>query len=498
MEQQLVVILLGVFTMIGLVAVLIWMPKDTHCNSCRVQLNPHRRKTYHNSDDWNGSEVCESCYKQGRSPSNTADKRIPDLKKCPVVQNPKSTPTRNHKSGPKSELKSLAYPRKTIEVKPILKSKITCSLSVILKLRTVSLETPLITELVILSQHDDVLFKCSIDKQDTTEKINELYTEIKSVMKGKTVISINSEYDLAALEHTFTEFNDSTFKSFISGQLSLLNIIHEKLKLNRKYLSFPDACKMFNVELTPNPTINDEAKTLSILFNEFTIVDEKYSGEWLPEYTDIQLNHLRAVELNSLIVYWSSEDDLRHILFHEKSAVGSMKIAELKPSLINKIEQYGSTSFYIDTKELLPQIKVKHISKEDFADIVQKERSEYKAQYLQELINAKPATKGKLKMDFNNGMVNLFELNGPIFKKPYTGGDRLYLSPLTFSESFDYRDVKFFDDQGECVGKLQNLTKQWTRVFGLLMKGYHAEVVILTEHKFAKDSVYVHFFKNIY
>lgn len=63
-SNEIMIILLGVIGLPILLFLFIIMPNDKHCNSCKIELSPHRQKTYHCQLNGEDKEICKRCYKK--------------------------------------------------------------------------------------------------------------------------------------------------------------------------------------------------------------------------------------------------------------------------------------------------------------------------------------------------------------------------------------------------------------------------------------------------
>jgi hypothetical protein len=62
MDNQVLIILLGVIGLPICLYLLAIMPNATHCYSCKAPLSMHRQKTFHRKIDGQEQEICKRCY----------------------------------------------------------------------------------------------------------------------------------------------------------------------------------------------------------------------------------------------------------------------------------------------------------------------------------------------------------------------------------------------------------------------------------------------------
>ena len=62
MDNQVLIILLGVLGLPVCFYFLAIMPNAMHCDSCKAPLSMHRQKTYHRKFDGQEQEICKQCY----------------------------------------------------------------------------------------------------------------------------------------------------------------------------------------------------------------------------------------------------------------------------------------------------------------------------------------------------------------------------------------------------------------------------------------------------
>jgi len=63
-SNETLIILLGVIGLPILLWMYVIMPKDKNCNDCKIDLSPHRQKTYHWKLNGEDKEICKRCYRR--------------------------------------------------------------------------------------------------------------------------------------------------------------------------------------------------------------------------------------------------------------------------------------------------------------------------------------------------------------------------------------------------------------------------------------------------
>jgi len=535
-----------VFSLVILLVMFVIMPKDKKCNACNRPLSPHRQKSFFKILDGQKKEVCKSCYnsyvshiykepeinnlghvekkdkniKSKVEPVTSSIKNvteelrsIPDVRKIQSEQLPNSNKllTKNR----------LNHPTQTEEVNSRL-LQIICEYPVekllFLDCETTSLDEPSIIELAIVDFNGNVIYS---SRFATTYIINESAfkahginkndlinspspeTELQSILailKNKRVVTYNTNFDFRALKFTFpTPSTNFFFSELEKNSICLMAAIKLKLKLH-KPLSLTEACEQFDVEKLPAHSAINDTYMLQRLYTKFLELIVNNIGEWLPKFEDINFKHLIECKRNESIPYWSSTDSERQALYLKGTAGGSGKIAELSKELKYELNNFGSFDFFLEGSCPIPIIKVITKSETQVAQEFEQEIKAYKDSFNQELLNAKIPKHGKLRLTFreyyysNRYSKTLFLTEDKLYQRKYSDGDTLYLSPLTFTADFNYRDVVFMSEANEDCGRLLNITKTWTRVFGILMKGYRAEVKIINSDKNA-SKVDVYFYQ---
>ncbi|WP_435236080.1 3'-5' exonuclease [Psychromonas sp. PT13] len=525
------------------------MPKDKRCNACNAcnsPLSPHRQKSFFKILDGQEKEVCKSCYnsyvshiyqepkindlghvekkdqniKSKIEPVKSSIKKVTkDLSALPDVK--KVQPKKQPKLNEALTKKNLNYQSHKEEVNIGLLQDI-CAYPVekllFLDCETTSLDEPSIIELAIVDFNGNVIYS---SRFATTYIINEsafkahginkndlincpsAETELQSILtilKNKRVVTYNTNFDFRALKFTFsTPSMNFFFSELEKNSICLMAAIKLKLKLY-KPLSLTEACKQFDVEKLPAHNAINDAYMLQRLYTKFLELIVNNTGEWLPKFEDINFKHLIECKRNESIPYWSSTDSERQALYLKGTAGGSGKIAELSKELKYKLNKFGSFDFFLEGNCTIPIIKVITKSEAEASKEFEQEIKAYKDSFNQELLNAKIPKHGKLRLTFreyyysNRYSNTLFLTKDKLYQRKYSDGDTLYLSPLTFTADFNYRDVVFMNEAKEDCGRLLNVTKAWTRVFGILMKGYRAEVKIINSDKNA-SKVDVYFIK---
>lgn len=385
---------------------------------------------------------------------------------------------------------------------------------------TTSLNEPEIIELCLRSVDGIVYhkrfkpYKQISDKAYQVHKISEIdlidaprYEQeeenILSLLSGKKLISYNVAFDCKAMRiSSKNPLLTEKYRQIENNSICLMDAIRSKLKCF-KSISLVDACTQFETTLLPAHSAVNDTNMLMDLYIKFRQLLIANPSEWLPSFFDINFYNLTHCERNKSIPFWISKDEQRQALYRPHTSGGVGKVAEIGDKLKRELSQWASAEFVLqDTDEGLPLILVNFISESELKSELEQEREKYTKTLREQLLSAKAAKNGKLRLVFKEYNYNRrylgnnhFKTDAELYQCKYSMGDTLYLDPIKDLDSFNLMDIVFKNKFGEDYGRLLNLTQAWTRVFGLLVQGYRAEVLILDDNKF-NTKVDVYLFKD--
>lgn len=371
--------------------------------------------------------------------------------------------------------------------------------------KTVSLEIPHILEMTIVDDEGNAVFSLSKGAFDTTADGSywpeDVEDAVIAVIVEKSLVSYNIDFIRKALKHTFPSTGmEITLNGPQFHGLCLLKACKELFRFH-KTQTFKAICAHIGLENIDDSDELKKAQMLMLVYRKIAPIITIHDT-WMIGFTDISLIEMKFPDGTSLS-YWSSQDDERHCLFRPGSILGSGKVAEISKNLLSKLDEYGSAEFQIKSVNTdLNDIQISTLSIKEAKENRQYFLNKYRLETETALLEAKLPKAGKLRLKVT---LNCFEANKNRVPKlelfqcylPYVKpGDTLYLPSLTFTKGFNVRDISFVDSTGQSCGFLQNETKAWLRVFGILMKGYRAEVKVLPALKglhvdvfFIKDSI---------
>ena len=386
--------------------------------------------------------------------------------------------------------------------------------------QTTSLERPEIIELCIRDINGIVYhnrFKPHQKISDNAYKVHKISNadledapqyeqeeaNILSLLNGKRIVAYNFEFDCKAflissrnpaLVHEYRELE--------SNGVCIMNAIRFKLK-RFKSITLIDACTEFETPLLPAHSAVNDTLMLMDLYVKFRELLKTNPNEWLPSFYDINFYNLNNCERNQPIPFWVSKDNERQALYRPHTSGGRGKIAEAGDNLKHELSQWAGADFMLqNNEEGFPLMQVNFISESQLKLELEQWRETNKEALREQLLNAKPAKNGKLRLTFKEHNyssrylgTNFLKADDELYQCKYSMGDTLYLEPITDLDGFNFRSIMFKNKSGENCGQLLNLTQAWTRVFGLLVQGYRAEVLILDNDK-KNTKVDVYLFKD--
>lgn len=374
---------------------------------------------------------------------------------------------------------------------------------------TSSLDNPYVIDIALVDVYGAVLlsskvkFQGEISKQAqaihgilTTNKSCypsplDLEEELLSVLRGKTIVAFNVEFDLKALKNSFK--SDRMLSLFeTSKTICMMTSLQELFRLHKRK-SLVNACDHLSIEVLPAHIAKNDALMLHSIYNKIKPI--ALAKDWMVGFEDICLKNLNLPDGTEL-TYWSSPDKERQILYSPKSSMGNGKVAELNEKLKLDLKQFGEVSFIVKYNKGIPDISIHTLSlketKDKYASIGQQVRDEYKSK----LLNPKMPTKGKLRFSLTLDCIEANRkrvpaiLESEIYRPYVKKGDVLTIMKLTYKDDFNFREVQFIDLTGQSCGNLLNINDNWVRVFGILMKGYRADVHVVDASKRLKVDVF--------
>lgn len=530
-ESEILIVIVGVITIPVCLILFFIMPNAKNCNSCGMHLSMHRQNSYFLKNKRSEElEVCKQCYKAGcfqREPAINGNIEItPDkeLSKATLISGLVDISSEIIASSPLSKT-----PRLPVESELTYASAY-CQQSLIIDTplvdcifvdtETTSLNEPEIIELCLRSADGIVYhkrfkpYRKISDKAYQAHKISELdlidapryekeEENILSLLDGKRLISYNAAFDCKAMR--ISSINPSLtekYRQIENNSICLMDAIRSKLK-RFKSMSLADACTQFETTLLPAHSAVNDTSMLIDLYLRFRQLLITNPSEWLPSFFDIDFYNLTHCERNKSIPFWISKDEQRQALYRSHTSGGAGKIAEIGDKLKHELSQWASAEFVLqDTETGFPLMLVNFISESELRSELEQDRAEYKKILREQLLSAKAAKNGKLRLVFKEYNYNRrylgknhFKTDAELYQCKYSMGDTLYLESIKDLDNFNFMDISFKNKFGEDCGRLLNLTQAWTRVFGLLVQGYRAEVVILDDNK-VNTKVDVYFFKE--
>lgn len=382
---------------------------------------------------------------------------------------------------------------------------------VFLDTETSSLNDPHIIDMCLMNVSGEVILSSKVryegvisEKAKEAHQIqsaNESYhpspasieNELIDILKGKTIIAYNAEFDLRAIKTTFTSDKMvSLIHELESNTICIMKAFQELFRFHKRQ-TLVRACEHLGIEKLPAHDAGNDTLMLYMLYQK-TKPLFPLAQDWMLGFEDIHWENLNLLDETELS-YWSSRDKERQALYRPGSVMGSGKVAELNDKLKSDLENFGEVSFVISKKHGVPEVVMSTIShkeaKENHELYIQQSRDEYINQLLNPIMPAKDKLRLNLTLDCREAnRERIPPLAENETYKPYVKeGDVLTIPRLLFTPSFNFKDVQFIDVTGQSCGHLSNANKSWTRVFGILMKGYRAEVHIIEASKRLKVDV---------
>ena len=528
-ESEILIVIIGVIFIPVCLILFFIMPNTKICNSCGMHLSMHRQNSlFVKNKNPEKLEVCKKYYNAGcfqREPTINGNVGIvPDKK----LSKPTLISSLVDSSSEIVVLSRNEIPL-PMESEPTYAST-DCQQSLIIDTplvdcifvdtETTSLNEPEIIELCLRSVDGIVYhkrfkpYKQISDIAYQVHKTSELdlidaprYEQeeenILSLLNGKKLISYNVAFDCKAMRVSSTNPSlTERYRQIENNSICLMDAIRSKLK-RFKSISLVDACTQFETKLLPAHSAVNDTNMLMDLYIKFRQLLSANPSEWLPSFFDINFYNLTHCERNISIPFWISKDEQRQALYRPHTSGGVGKVAEIGEKLKRELSQWASAEFVLqDTDEGVPLILVNFISESELKSELEQEREKYKKTLREQLLKAKPAKNGKLRLTFKEHNyssrylgTNFLKADDDLYQCKYSMGDTLYLEPITDFDDFNFRSIMFKNKSGENCGQLLNLTQAWTRVFGLLVQGYRAEVLILDDDK-KNTKVDVYLFKN--
>lgn len=383
---------------------------------------------------------------------------------------------------------------------------------IFLDTETSSLDNPYVIDIAIVSITGSVLLSSNvryegvISKQSqavhgisTTNKPSlplptELEDDLVKLLKGKTVIAYNAKFDLKALRTTFTSPKMvSLINELDNNSICMMNTFQELFRPYKRK-SLLDACDQFGITRLPAHNSKNDALMVHSLYIQLKPLFSQ-AEKWMLGFEDIHWKSLNLPD-GTVVSYWSSSDKQRQVLYSPSSNMGSGKVAELSDELKLHLESYGEVSFIVSNNNGIPNIVMSALSHKKAQENRNFDARKRHEDYINQLLNPKMPTKGKLRLYLSldcreANRKRLPPLNSTEIYRPYLAdGDVLTITSLKFTSSFNFKDVQFIDSTGQSCGHLLNINKEWTRVFGILMKGYTAEVHVIDTSKRLKVDVF--------
>lgn len=383
---------------------------------------------------------------------------------------------------------------------------------IFLDTETSSLDNPHIIDIAIISISGSVLLSSKIiykgvisEQAQVVHGIStannpclpfpiDLEDDLLNILKGKTIVAYNAEFDLKALKTTFTSPQMvSLIHELEDNSICMMKAFQELFRLYKRK-SLVSACEHLGIERLPAHNAKNDVLMLHLLYKQLKPLFP-LSENWMLGFEDIHWESLNLSDGTELS-YWSSRDKERQALYRPGSAMGSGKVAELSDKLKSDLEKFGEVSFVISSKYGVPDIVMSTLSYKEAKENHTFDSQQYHDDYINQILNPKMSTKGKLRLNLT---LDCREANckriPPLTEnetyRPYVKeGDVLTIPSLLFTANFNFKDVHFVDSTGQSCGHLSNVSKSWTRVLGILMKGYRAEVHVIDTSKRLKVDVF--------
>jgi len=531
-SNEIFIFIIGIISIPICLILLYIIPNAKICNSCGTHLSVHKHDSYFlKNTSGEKLEVCKKCFKTGCFHRDSNDNAISpveflstqelnlNLLSSNFIKNAPTSIVPSQKLSP-----SLTFSKLKEEVainthqSLIIDTPITDCLFV--DTETTSLERPEIIELCIRDINGIVYhnrFKPHQKVSDNAYKVHKISdadlenahqyeqeeVSILSILNGKRIVAYNLEFDCKAflissrnptLVHKYRELE--------SNGICIMNSIRFKLK-RFKSISLIDACTEFEIPQLPAHSAVNDTLMLMNLYVKFRELLTTNPNEWLPSFYDINFYNLNNCERNQPIPFWVSKDNERQALYRPHTSGGVGKIAEAGDNLKHELSKWAGVEFMLQNNEKeFPLMQVNFISESQLKIELEQWREMNKEALREQLLNAKPVKNGKLRLTFKEyhyssrySGANCLKADDELYQCKYSMGDTLYLEPITDLDGFDFRTIVFKNKSGENCGQLLNLTQAWTRVFGLLVQGYRAEVLILNNDK-RNTKVDVYLFKD--
>lgn len=321
----------------------------------------------------------------------------------------------------------------------------------------------------------------------------ELEDTLIQALTGKTLIAYNAEFDLRALKTTLHSDKIAPLIQYLELNSVCMMSAFQELFRFRKRKSLVSACEHLNINALPSHNAINDCLMLYAIYSQVKSLFP-FAESWLAGFEEINWRNLNLQDGTSLI-YWCSRDGERHVLYTPTSILGSEKIAELSDQLKVELKDFGSALFYIFNRGNTPDISIKVLSKEEAKTNYEIEKRQRQNDYHYQLRNPKMPSKGTLTLPLS---LECQEANlkrtppipsNQIYRPFLQEGDLMYLPSLNYSANFNFKDVEFVDATGQSYGRLLNINENWTRVFGILMKGYRAEIQVISSSKQLKVKI---------
>lgn len=379
---------------------------------------------------------------------------------------------------------------------------------------TSSLDNPYILDIAILDIHGSILLSSKIRYSgyitEQAKKVhniqttdlachpypNEIEDDLYKILRNKTVIAYNIEFDLKALKATFTSKKMAALIEQIEKNCICMMKATQELFRFRQRQTLINVTAQFELEQLPAHNAKNDALMLVKLYSKIKPL-LPIKNSWMLGFEDIHWKNLHQ-PAGTELSFWSSQDQERQALYSPKSILGSEKVAELDTKLKVKLDTFGQATFSVSHICGIPNISIHTLSVKEAKENNLYDAQQLHEEYITELLNPKMPTKGKLRLrlslnckDANLKRVPKLE-EIQIYKPCVSVGSILHLPSLNYSDNFNFRDVQFLDSTGQSCGHLLNSNKSWTRVFGILMKGYRADIHVLEVSKGLKVDVFFH------
>lgn len=345
----------------------------------------------------------------------------------------------------------------------------------------------------VISEQALSVHRLSTDNELPPLSVNELEDTLIQALTGKTLVAYNAEFDLKAINTTLNSDKIAPLIQYLElNSICMMGAFQELFRF-RKKKSLVSACELLDIDALPSHNAMNDCLMLYAIYSQIKSLIP-FAESWLAGFEDIYWRNLNLQDGTSLS-YWCSRDGERQALYSPTSALGSEKVAELSDQLKIELEDFGSVLFYIFNNGNTPDISIKVLSQKEAKANYEIDKRQLQNDYHNQLRNPKMPTKGTLTLPLS---LECQEANlkrtpaippNQIYRPFLQEGDLMYLPSLTYSPNFNFKDVEFVDARGQSYGRLSNINENWTRVFGILMKGNKAEIQVISTSKKLKVKI---------